>query len=378
MPSIATWQGDALCTSVEPVPRNSHSVVTRMALIRVSVFSPRYAMLIADRLHYNKDGNWLPLPSWGRFFIQIGTCMAENTVDGNRRSVLALVLPARAFAAPLLSVGVVLSRSHIPVPQPGIDEYFDLLCSMPRNTRVTYMRSGRKHDGILYGKSRISDVDYVSVMISIKGSLHICHVPRDKCREITVSAVDGGQPPKKLSRGRRVLPSGGLLGQVFDAASVLEFVRRSRLECIILGRIGELRHEIVNTPFAIQVASGAFGEGNLQDLIRVRRFAGSDQCHRSNVVDVSRSGSPFQNDRELPSIVVFDGSRSFLRWRDYWRQSNWILCLDRTESDFGEAVEELNREYTQRRSRLNWSVRTPLAPSRVEVLMYQESAEWKK
>jgi hypothetical protein len=310
--------------------------------------------------------------------IQIGACMAENTVQGNRRSVLALVLPARAFAAPLLSVGIVMDKARIPVPQPDVYEYFDLLCSMPRNTRVTYLRYGKSHDGILCGKNIINGVDCMSVMISIKSILHTCHVPRDKCRDIALLPADNGSSSSKLSRGKRILASGGLLRQVFDSANALEFVKRSRLECIMLGRIGELRHEIVDTPFAIQVAPRDFEEGNLQQLIRVRRFSGSGQSYRSNVVDVSRSGSPFQNDRDLPSIVVFDGSRSFLRWRDYWRQSNWILCLDRTEADFEEAVEELNREYTQRRSRLNWSVRTPLAPSRVEMLVYQESAEWEK
>ena len=50
-----------------------------------------------------------------------------------------------------------------------------------------------------------------------------------------------------------------------------------------------------------------------------------------------------------PYATLFDGALSFLKWREAWRQTHWIVVLDRTDSHFADAVNVLNQEYVSDR-----------------------------
>ena len=46
-------------------------------------------------------------------------------------------------------------------------------------------------------------------------------------------------------------------------------------------------------------------------------------------------------------IVIFDGARAFLKFKQKYRSNSWIVLLDRTGSAYQDAVEALNQDYVK-------------------------------
>ncbi len=71
-------------------------------------------------------------------------------------------------------------------------------------------------------------------------------------------------------------------------------------------------------------------------------------------------------------MTIFDGAVSFLKWRDYWRKSNWIVLLDKTESRFQEAVDLLNQEYIEKRIGESLNENMFSLPEGIEIIAFNE------
>jgi hypothetical protein len=108
--------------------------------------------------------------------------------------------------------------------------------------------------------------------------------------------------------------------------------------------------------------------GTLQDILKIRRFAGEGHTYRSEVMAVAAEALP---EITSPYTTLFDGALSFLKWREAWRQTHWIVVLDRTEPHFAEAVNILNQEYVS--DRLDAEVPIlPRLPDGMDVLLFKE------
>ena len=104
------------------------------------------------------------------------------------------------------------------------------------------------------------------------------------------------------------------------------------LGCLIVGHLNALRAEIRDSTFAIgpeyyKARQGellpnggrAYGktdfvEGNLQDILRVRRFLGSDQAHMMDIFLVEARAPYEPNEDYGDTVIVFDGAAGFLKW----------------------------------------------------------------
>jgi hypothetical protein len=129
----------------------------------------------------------------------------------------------------------------------------------------------------------------------------------------------------------------------------------------------------METPFALRAAGGKTVTGRLQEILGVREFAGRRETYRSRVLPVS-GGEPATPDSEgTPAVTVFDGAAGFFKWRDSWRQSNWLVILDRTDPQFADAAALVNQEYIQRRSDDAMIKGIPRPPCGVELLVYREA-----
>jgi hypothetical protein len=142
------------------------------------------------------------------------------------------------------------------------------------------------------------------------------------------------------------------------------------LECVLVGNKKALCYELEQTSFAVQMEGKLFSQGRLQDILRVRELLGDGEGYRASLMSdrIKQISLPKSH---RPFITLFDGAAGFLRWRDYWRDSNWLVVLDRTESGFDEAVAALNKEY---RSNYIDGVLPDVSylPTQVDVLAYEE------
>ncbi len=81
-------------------------------------------------LFYLDHDAYQPLPSWGQFFITLGADIYE-TLDPDRRLVVAIAVPTRAYAAVLLALGVIANGSGAGNDAAHVDQISELVIDTP-------------------------------------------------------------------------------------------------------------------------------------------------------------------------------------------------------------------------------------------------------
>jgi hypothetical protein len=145
-----------------------------------------------------------------------------------------------------------------------------------------------------------------------------------------------------------------------------EFLLFPRLDCLIIGTLATLRDELQLR--LVSMGSHGTQPGTVQDLLKVRKLMSPGHSYRTEIMAVGTEDLP---DTGVPYLTVFDGALSFLKWRETWRRTHWIVVLDRTESHFAEAVNVLNQEYATDRIN-NDTPMLPGFPEGVETLLFKE------
>src|SRR4051794_27947599 len=99
---------------------------------------------------YRARSGWAPLPEWARFLLDVGA-RAAGSRPAEGRLVVALSLPARAFAAALASASAVVTAFRDSPPASDAAEHFDYLSSLPEGTAISHHRANAIEQGRLAG-----------------------------------------------------------------------------------------------------------------------------------------------------------------------------------------------------------------------------------
>lgn len=318
----------------------------------------------------NKNGKWIPIPDWSHFFIRLGHVLATA---GNRdkRLIAGLAVPVRAYAACFAAAGAVMGRASISVNGPaGGGEHFNILCHLENGTPLIYIRGGRKFKAIFAGTSTYGDELRIRVQIENKEGGSLTDLVNKKMSlAVSVAGEDEIKLPKKQS-GQKIVTRKTFLDNLLPGVDTNTFALSSRLDCVIAGPVALVRREATDTRLAVKLCRGKFAEGTFQDLLRVRRFLLEGKAFRTDVYPVSGSRQPV-NGYSKPAVAVFDGGLAFLKWRDTWHNSNWIVLLDRTGPNFWDGAETLNQDYVKNRT-LNCPELDLLpVPAGIEMILYE-------
>src|SRR5207302_7799054 len=119
------------------------------------------------------------LPSWARFFIDLGQSVAAQFAGRTDVTVVATV-PIRTYAAPLCAVGVVLGRVHLPITRDYI-EHFSRLRALPIESTLIYRVTPTKRM-----TCRLKGVNDNEIILESGGTL-VCRVPALHCLRIEPS-----------------------------------------------------------------------------------------------------------------------------------------------------------------------------------------------
>ncbi len=305
---------------------------------------------VARNLYCSSGVTTRPVPHWANFYLALGSLVARRA-DARTQCVVGLAIPTRAYAAVLTATGVVTTRSRIPTRPVRAAEYFEWLCELPIDTPVTVRRANKIWKGLLCGCRTSSSGDLIGVQ---QQSNLTCWFPPKSSLNIQVTPENIRKLPKK-QKGRPVVAVAELAEQNRFVSHLLpegsdwqEFTTYSRLDCALLGTMSLLREEARETTFGAKSPNGDLVEGTLQDVLRVREFAGANQNYRSQVFSVTNRKLPGTAGGLRPAVAVFDGAAGFLKWREDLRKSDWIVLLDRTERYFDDAVAVLHEEYINR------------------------------
>lgn len=314
---------------------------------------------------------WTPLPNWGTFFIELGRRVAEWET-GSNRLVVALAIPTRAYAAALTAFGVVVTRATLSNSQiEDTNKYFERLCNLPQGTPVTFSKKSRKFKAFYEGVDKISGQRRLRIRVESSDTGGLTYlVGLENAHNIKIRTTPIRNLPKK-QKGRKIFNHSKFIEEVLGAEMANTCLNESQIDFIIVGKINILKKEITKNNFA---GSPSFEKiGVLQDVLRVRHFLSADNpAYRSEVFSVTHRKRSRLSDGTIPFVTIFDGASSFIKWRDDWRSSHWIILLDRTEIHFQEAVDIVNQDYINRVDETKIQ-NLPSLPPGVELVNYQEA-----
>ncbi|MDF5724004.1 MAG: hypothetical protein PUP91_26775 [Rhizonema sp. PD37] len=323
-----------------------------------------------DLYFINNFSQLTPLPIWAIFFINVGCWLAQAEIQKNRL-VLGLAIPTRNYAAALAALGVVQARANIPIDRINSNIYFEQLCKLPKGTPVVFHDCKRRYKGIYQGIVETYGERRLRIQIENKRSGGLANLVSVKqSHNVTIAHKPNINLPKKQS-GRPIITHNEFLDDVIGKANMSEFTTKSRLDCAVIGRITSLQNEMLETSFTSFSSTSKLNTGVLKDILRVRNFLSEGQSYRSEILPSQGSLPPQTTDGLVPYVTIFDGATGFIKWRDDWRNSHWIILLERTENYFQEAVQIINNDYINRQ---NWEEITNIvrAPSGVEMVVYEE------
>jgi len=309
------------------------------------------------RLAQNEE--CLPLPEWIKFYIQLGGEIAKLKLSG-RRTVTAVALPIQDYAAVFVALGIVLIRSEF---LRDTSHYFDSLCKLPKGTPLIYKNQNRKRKGSHQGTKNWGGQRHLVIQFESKKSGGLKEwIPEQRADQVLV-----GNEKKKLpkrQKGYQFNENIDFLNTLLKESEVYQFLRGCHLDCAIVGNFNRLKSEINETSLCKLNSLGT-----LQDVLRVRSLSSNKQHYHTELFSDRRQ--PNLSGYDNPFVTIFDGALGFLKWRDYFRNSHWIILLDRTENNFPEAVDILNQDYMGRVSEEKLENLSSISLG-VETLVYQD------
>lgn len=322
-----------------------------------------------DSLVYKSGEQWFPFPNWAKFYIELGSTLSMH--DGiNSHLITAVTVPVRAFAASLITASIVLSRLELPST---VDEnHAERIAVLPEGTPVSFRKNNKQYKGIylgivFYGQQRYFRIRYE------KGTE--ISIPIESANKIEILNKETISIPKFQS-GKGLTPPSPLLENLLDKELLYKLIMESKLECLILGQINIIQQELCNLIIGHKTFGDSVEEGTLQDIVRAKgtQCQPSNSTHRSYVWSSSSRYSSQSVARLTNHVTIFDNPLGFIKWRSFFRKSNWVVILDRTDRNFEIALKDLNEEFVQYRLEHRSKISFPPPPSGIELMVYEVKA----
>lgn len=332
--------------------------------------------------YLDADGTLAALPKWATFFIDLGNFVGQSHCDLGEKLVVGLTLPSRSFASGFAAVGTVIGSLRGYTETRTDEEYFEYLCSLPKNTPIKHRdinRKGRSRlfDGIILGTQEMSGQKMLKIqrekasMIDSTATGLTCYIQLNRCRDISIPSAEDGISIDRLptsQKGTRMASTSRFLRAIIGDGLIASFESESAITSLIVGATTVLDTELTEQRF---FTDGGV-EGTLSELLRVKRLLPPGSPYRSNIFATNSRRPPRYNDDLVPSVVIFDGAQGFLKWRDRFPLSHWLVLLDSTSPNFESGRNELNNRYLQRSETEPSLDSFPVLPDGVEMIVFLE------
>lgn len=321
-------------------------------------------------IYYKNRSNWSLTPNWCRLFLEIGAFIAKQPIKPYR-SVIGCAIPTKAYAAVFAAIGVVSQLARLNrFTLTDSMAYIEKLRSLKLGDPLIYRRHNKYTKGIFDGWRNDNNQWYLRIKTSHSQNIY---VPQNLLLGVEPLLEESFKIPRtETTRTLTTQKELEFLLVFFNDKNLInEFIAHSRLDCLIIGSKIQIHREVCENQFAFQAPNGEFTEGSLNMLLRIRELLTDSSAYHTRLWGFSNSSEEQRIAIDPPAVVIFNGATSFLRWRDSWRTSHWIVLLDRTEPHFDEAVQTCNQEYISNRAE-NLLLEPLPAPRGLEFIAYQE------
>lgn len=331
-------------------------------------------MSATPQLYYMHESKWSLLPNWGQFFLNIGSMIAANH-STSHRIVAGFAVPVRAFAASLTATGVATAlATTTPFTAEYVTQHAEWFRSLPAGTPLVYRKRNNTLQKCTFDQWFIQGGEpRVRVKLECAGNSTATLPPSlllgvEKLSDEAFT-LPRHQAIRRIVSDRELAFLSAYLGQ----GVARELIMYSRLDCLVIGPIGQIQEEMRETRFAVEGVGSGFVEGSLNMIARLRPFLTDSSAYRADIYAQTHAPKDFVTFKSPPAVVIFSGATSFLTWRDFCRTSHWVVILDRTDPHFQEATTELNQEYILKRADQELRDNLPTVPSEIEAVWYQEA-----
>lgn len=322
------------------------------------------------RLHYLLSDNTSELlPEWAYFFMQLGYQLASIPND-SYRVVAALAIPTRVFSCSLVTSGIVFARAGRSASLDAAQLQY--IRNLKPNTHVhVRMDDNRKHRGVFQEVKKIQGQERIIIRTG-RNEMRYFSLEEFASR-ITVSDRDVSLPKYQQSGHSIEAPDKFLqccIGETLAQQHILD----SSFEALLVGRKSFLDPELCDTLFICKTSNKFAGaKGCLQEILRVRQFSGANKSYRTQYISPANITPEKEIGTQIPPIVVFDGANAYIKLGHKWQSAHQVVLLDRTERQFGDAIELLNQNYTYR---LEGGFKFPMSiPDGIEMTVYRDSVQ---
>lgn len=313
-------------------------------------------------LHYQYNQQWSPLPGWAKFFLALGESLASTNFI-NKRYTVALALPIRSYAAAFIGTG--FSCANLLLHSYGDAEYIEFIYSLPEGTSVKFFEKGKVKKAIKKELHEYNGILHVGLQIE-DGTTKYIHPTNVRKIEVTDKTYDH---LPIIQKGYNVVTPSGLLNALLQEKSS-EYIYRTRVDGVVVGSGNTLKEESLLSLEISDKERKKTLQGNLHELFRVEGFNPHNVGHRFSLQSSNSNNHETTLDNLAPdSVVIFDGSLGFTKWREMYKAQNWVVVLDYTETNFLNAIAQINQEYLYRSDSVV-KVSLPPLPSGIEMMFF--------
>jgi len=317
-----------------------------------------------DLLYYQLNEKWILVPEWVKFFLKLGTHLSMFDF-GDLHYRIALALPCRRFASSLVTSGITCGRSAITIKESD-HEYYQKIISLAEGTPLIYRHGKRKKNALKRENISYQGNIHIGVQVDEGAKTTIFVAPWDVRRIEVSKKFCRGLPNQQ--KGREIPPPSKLLENIVGETHVYDYIFQTRLDFIVVGSKSLLREEYFQN-FNLRISKDSESEGNLVDLSRIQDFQSPGNAYRGVIFQATSNDNSSLKNETPPFVVVFDGANGFIKWKDSFRNSNWIILLDRTDLNFDSAVTYVNQEHLMRSEKTPKLIIPNLPPS-VEAMFF--------
>jgi hypothetical protein len=320
---------------------------------------------VFDNLYYRIDERWFPLPPWAKFYLELGNLLSQFD-EKNRRFIAALAVPTRPYVSALISTGLILARSRLFFGDSD-HEYYEKIIALEEGAPLIYRDGNRKKSAKKVDNQIYNGKLHIGIQVDEGTTNTRKYLRPENARLVEITDKDVGRLPQQ-QMGREIASPSELVRRILGETQLYDFVYQTRLESIILGPVNDLTYEL-ETSLASSRTTQGDSPGSLSDLMRVREFHPPGTAYRCSILAAANEGNLKATNETSAFAVLFDGSLGFVKWRDHWRQFNWVVILDRTDPNFDYAVDQVNNEYAHR-SELQVQWKVPQIPAGIEMMFF--------
>lgn len=331
-----------------------------------STAGEEYAVWLPDGLRVKAGDSHFSVPPWLGFYVALGNYLAIRQ-PGKGQTTAVVVVPDRRFVASFCALGVVLGRLDRCYSEEEVAAEAERLRQMPRGTPVSYLhpREWRMQEGRL-----CPHPNGVGVRTENQRGGNTTRILNGKSVFLVDSIGTAHRLPVNQA-GYQISSDSGFVNAFLQNTRARYFLARSEVHCNLIGSISRTKEEVCETTFCFPTdGDGEERLGTLQDLVGLRRFAGSREKYRAELsTDIGGDAPEFSETEGPHPVTIIDGVRAYLKWHRSVSQGHRIVLLERTHYDFGEAVQEVMADLATRRSTPDLSSFTTVPPG-TELLAY--------